>query len=75
MISACVTGALATVITLGNAAGLVGAGVVALGAGLGISSAATKFGAALHEKLHDNGFITLKPGERHRFGKMSLSLW
>ncbi len=70
-----VAGAIACVISAGSMTAVVAGTIITIGTGISVGSAITSIGVGVHKHLNKDGFITLKPGERHQYGKMSLSLW
>jgi hypothetical protein len=51
----------------------------AVGTVASVTGAASGFGIAVAQGINDNlvnnGYVNIAPGEKHRWGKMSLSLW
>ena len=75
MIGTLVAGAVATVISAGAFGGVLAGTIVTIGTGISVGSAITSTSFGIHAALQKDGYVTLKPGERHRSGKMTLSLW
>ena len=75
IIGTLVAGAVATAISAGAFTGVLVGTVVTVGAGISVGSAITSTSFGVHAALRNDGYITLNPGERHKSGKMTLSLW
>ena len=75
MIGTLVAGAITTAITCGAATGIVAGTIVTVGTAISVGSALTSTAFGVHSALNKEGFVTLKPGERHQSVKMGLSLW
>jgi len=54
---------------------VVAGAVVTLGTGISIASGLSTLSMNVAKTLNQQGYVTLRPGERHQYGKMSLSLW
>lgn len=70
-----IAGTIATIISCGAFAGVLTGTIVTIGAGISVGSAITSTSFGIHSALSKEGYVTLKPGERHQYGKMALSLW